>query len=237
MLAVANYRDAAYDEKAFSINTGWARVDVAPADGHAAQVSYTAQRADLILYPYLRMDAIYDNADRVNTGYDFTKGVGKVAGIRAQGYYSRVKHFMTDQFRTSAPPSAERPYSMGTLASTETTGGKVEATWSNGFAGVEAYSRFWGTEGYAMMSQYRPAYALPDVTINAVGVYVEHAVQPSAAWRLDLGARYDHASCAADLAKANTDLYLSLIHISEPTRTTTRVPSRPPTMRRRRRRA
>ncbi len=207
MLAVANYRDAAYDEKAFSINTGWARVDVAPADGHAAQVSYTAQRADLILYPYLRMDAIYDNADRVNTGYDFTKGVGKVAGIRAQGYYSRVKHFMTDQFRTSAPPSAERPYSMGTLASTETTGGKVEATWSNGFAGVEAYSRFWGTEGYAMMSQYRPAYALPDVTINAVGVYVEHAVQPSAAWRLDLGARYDHASSAADLAKANTDLY------------------------------
>jgi len=85
MLAVANYRQAAYDERAFSIDTGWARVDVAPADGHTAQVSYTAQRANLILYPYLRMDAVYDNADRVNTGYDFTKGVGVVVGIRAQG--------------------------------------------------------------------------------------------------------------------------------------------------------
>ncbi len=207
MLAVANYRDQAGHEKAFSIDTGWARVDLAPADGQAGQVSYTAQRADLILYPYLKMDAIYDNADRVNAGYDVTKGLGKLAGIRAQGYFSQVKHFMTDQFRTSAPVSAARAYSMGTLARTETTGGKVEATWTNGFAGVEVYTRFWGTEGAMMMSQYRPSYALPDVTTRAVGVYVEHAIVPAAAWRLDLGARYDHASSAADAAKANTDLY------------------------------
>lgn len=207
MLAVTNYRQGAYDEKAFSIDTGWARVDIAPADGQAGQLSYTAQRADLILYPYLKMDAIYDNADRVNAGYDFTKGVGKLAGIRAQGYFSQVKHFMTDQFRTSAPVSAARPYGMGTLARTETTGGKVEATWTNGFAGVEVYTRFWGTEGAAVMSQYRPTYALPDVTTDAIGVYLEHAILPSAAWRLDLGARYDYASSAADAAKASTDLY------------------------------
>lgn len=207
MLSVTNFSQAAYDRKAFSIDTGWARVDIAPADGQTGQVSYTAQRADLILYPYLKMDAIYDNADRVNAGYDFTKGVGKLAGIRAQGYFSQVKHFMTDEFRTSAPVSAARSYGMGTLARTETTGGKVEATWTNGFAGVEVYTRFWGTEGAMMMSQYQPTYALPDVTTDAIGVYVEHAILPAAAWRLDLGARYDHASSAADAAKANTDLY------------------------------
>ncbi len=208
LIAVSNFKPSASDTKAFDINTGWGRVDASPAAGHAAQVSYTAQRAGAILYPYLQMDALYDNADRVNAEYSVAHGMGPVQGLRVQAYYSRVRHWMTDEFRTSSANMA-RSYSMGTMADTGTRGGKAEASWADGMAGIEIYRRTWGTETMTAMMKYQSQFPVPNVGITSAGVYAEHSLHVSDAWTIDLGGRLDRTTSAADTAKANTDLYFA----------------------------
>jgi len=52
------------DSDAFAIGTAWAS-SPCPSLNHLMQISYSAA-GDRVLYPYLMMDAIYDDADRVN---------------------------------------------------------------------------------------------------------------------------------------------------------------------------
>ena len=77
------------------------------------------------------MDALYDEANRVNLGYDYRSSLGPVKAVRGQAYYTIVRHWMTDEYRLSSQ-NMSRAYGMGTMARTETLGGKVEATFSRG---------------------------------------------------------------------------------------------------------
>lgn len=65
----ANYRDDTRGNSAFDINTSWVRIGYAFTENHNLDVSYTIQRAGTVLYPYLQMDAKYDNADRLSGYY------------------------------------------------------------------------------------------------------------------------------------------------------------------------
>ena len=62
----ANYRPDTVNSSSFDAQTGWARLYISPRLNHAAQVSYTRQDADHVLYPYLLMDGITDGAQRLN---------------------------------------------------------------------------------------------------------------------------------------------------------------------------
>ena len=55
--------------EAFSVGTGWFRLGFAPTSGQRGQLSYTRQNGGEVLYPYLQMDALYDNADRLTATY------------------------------------------------------------------------------------------------------------------------------------------------------------------------
>jgi len=72
---IANYRPENRDDEAFSIGTAWGRVVWAPAAGHQVDVAYTRQDSGAVLYPYLLMDALWDDTDRVNLRYEAT-GLG-----------------------------------------------------------------------------------------------------------------------------------------------------------------
>jgi len=202
----AGYRASAADSDAFRAATAWGRSAWTPADGHQLEATYTRQQTDHILYPYLLMDAIYDNADRAALNYQ-APAAGRVTGIKAQATWSRVDHWMTDAYRTSST-TAPRAYSMGTDASTLTAGGRVEAAFGATTIGGEAYRRNWNTETMmAGMGAYAPQYSIPDVDIEAVGVFVEHARPLGTRVSLDLGARVDRVSTAADRNKAGLALY------------------------------
>jgi iron complex outermembrane receptor protein len=118
---LANYRPENQGDRAFSVGTAWGRVVWAPARGHQVDVAYTRQDSDAVLYPYLLMDALWDDTDRVNLRYEATGLGDRQASMRAQGYLTQVDHWMTDERRTSST-SKPRPYSMGTRA--ETHGGR-----------------------------------------------------------------------------------------------------------------
>jgi iron complex outermembrane receptor protein len=208
LLSTANYRSTAADTRAFDVNTAWGRVDLAPGDGHALQVGYSRQRADDVLYPYLQMDAVYDNADRVNLGYDLKQGVGPIRSLRAQAYLTRVEHWMTDALRVSSNGMGAG-YSMATLAKTSTQGGKVEASVPGGIVGVEAFRRAWDTTTQLAMTKYQPQASIPNVFLTSAGFYGEFSRAIGNALRVDVGGRLDRTRNEADASLANTALYLA----------------------------
>ena len=201
-----NYRPALFDSDAFRVGTAWGRISGSPSQNQQVQFSFARQEADHVLYPYLQMDAIYDNGDRLNLDYQITGLSGPVRSVRVRAYYTDVRHWMTDEFRTSSStvPSA---YSMGTDAFTQTYGGKLETSLGDLALGVEGFSRRWDATTRMAGMGYQPQYSIPDVQMTSVGLYGEYLRKLSDTLRLSLGARIDRTRSEADPSKANTNLY------------------------------
>lgn len=196
----ANYRPAELDREAFSIGTGWFRLGFKPKANHRGQVAYTRQNGGEVLYPYLQMDALYDNADRVTASY-------QAGWLHLDGYFTRVRHWMTDEFRTSSVGAA-RVYGMGTLAATRALGGRAEATRGGFTAGVETYRRNWDAATTLRLSgQYSGQRSIPDVDSAVAGAYAQYRRTLIPTLLLTAAARVDTALMTARPSALDRDLY------------------------------
>jgi iron complex outermembrane receptor protein len=204
--AYANYLPGAGETAAFKAGSGWAKVSFAPKPGQLILVSYTRQESDHVLYPYLMMDAIYDNTDRLNLSYEITPPRGPWKSIRLQTYFSQVRHWMTDAFRLTSLDKP-RDYSMGTYAATTAQGAKAEADTSHWTFGLEAYERGWQARTEMAGMAYAPQFSIPDVVTDSLGGFADFRTDLAVGLRLAAGARFDLARSAADPTQANTDLY------------------------------
>ncbi len=166
------------------------------------------------------MDALWDNADRFGVDYEAPAMGEWLSGLKTQVYWSQVEHWMTDEYRTSSA-TTPRSYSMGTDASTLTVGTRIEARLRSTTLGGEAYRRNWNTETLMAGMAYISQYSIPDVNIDAVGVFVEHPWVLGSRTALDLGGRVDHLTSTADAAKANLALYTAYHGTSATSRTDT----------------
>jgi iron complex outermembrane recepter protein len=200
------YRPDAFGSRAYEIGTGWAKLLLKPGAGHVVQVDYARQAADHVLYPYLKMDAVFDDTNRVNAGWD-VPAFGPVARARVQAYASFVKHDMTDSLRCS---SAQNPaactgtlangWSMDTYATSDVAGGSLEATvasWGETTFGVDFYQRTWDsstTRFNRTTSGYGTVASIPDVRIDDVGLRLGHVAGVGQDLRLTFGARIDLAT-------------------------------------------
>ena len=204
----ANYRPDAVNSQAFDIDTGWGRAYFSPSPGHSVQAAYTRQQAEHVLYPYLLMDGLTDNADRLNLSYAAARDGARVKAVSARAYYSAVEHWMTDALRVSSVGAA-REYSMATEANTATAGGNVEVVIGGATAGVEAFRREWDATTTMAGSKYVPQYSIPFATTDHVGVFTDYERHLGDDTTLAAGGRFDYSRSAADSAKANTDLYFA----------------------------
>jgi iron complex outermembrane receptor protein len=203
---LANYLPDRQGDRAFSIGTAWGRVVWAPSTGHQVDLAYTRQDSGALLYPYLLMDALWDDTDRLNLRYE-AAGLGRRrASVRAQGYLARVDHWMTDERRTSSL-GKPRPYSMGTRAATTTAGGKVEAALGGLSLGLEGYERRWDATNEMAGSAYAPQAMIPGVSVRLGGAFAEYTRPLGHGLALSAGARLDAARTEADVGRANTALY------------------------------
>lgn len=201
---LTNYSADAMDGEAFRAGTAWARVGFVPAKDHAVTFSYTRQDTSHTYYPYLQMDAVYDDSDRFGLTWEATPSA-VVTAAKLSTYYTQVDHWMTDEYRTTGAPAA-RGWSMGTDAFSRTLGGRLEATAWGVTAGVEAYRRYWDTTTYLAGMQYKPQASLPGATTDVVGLFAERSFRLSGAVILDAGVRWDSASASVDAERASTDL-------------------------------
>jgi iron complex outermembrane receptor protein len=204
--AYANYLPGTDETAAFKAGTGWTKMSYTPRSGHLIQLAYTRQEADHVLYPYLMMDAIFDNTDRLNMSYVISPSSGPFKSLHLQTYFSQVRHYMTDAFRLSSVDKP-REYSMGTMAATSAVGAKVEASTSRWTFGLEAYDRGWDATTEMAGMAYAPQYSIPDVATRSLGGFLEYRRDLAARLRLAAGARFDVAQTKADPSQANTDLY------------------------------
>jgi iron complex outermembrane recepter protein len=205
---LTNYQASEVESKAFGVGTAWGKVAFVPSQGNTIQVAYTHQDADKVFYPALQMDAVWDRSDRVNLSYDLTHAAGSLKALKAQAYFTQVDHWMTDQYRTSAG-TAQRGWSMGTMAQSRAAGGKVEAGFGEVTAGVEIFQRYWDATSQLAGSAYKVQASLPGVATTVAGVYGELTHPLTEELSLNAGARFDRASSNADPTLANTDLYLA----------------------------
>lgn len=206
--SVANYRTGVSDTDAFRVGAGWLRLGWTPAEGHRAQVAVAHQEADHVLYPYLLMDAVYDDTDRLNLTYEYAPAGSSLRSLRFQSYATRVEHWMTDELRTSSS-GVPRPYSMATEAETGSAGLKIEADFGGWRVGIDGLRRSWLAETRMAGSAYAAQAAVPDVDVDTTGVYYEGTFMLASRWALETGARYDWARAQADPSRANTNLYFA----------------------------
>ncbi len=204
----ANYNQAGMNQEAFGINTSWARIGGEPWKNHHAELSYSRQQAALVLYPYLQMDAPYDHANRFSGSYGID-GLGPVVRrLTMQGYFTEVKHWMTDEFRVSSAGAA-RYYGMATLAGTRSLGGRAEAELASGFiAGVEAYRRVWNAvNNMRLAGQYTVQPMIPDVMATSVGAYGEYSRTYVNRLTVTAGGRLDTGRSQARSNNLTPDIY------------------------------
>lgn len=201
----AGYTPAGAANSAFDIHTAWGRLG-ARLGNQTVTLSYTHQAGGLTLYPALQMDALYDNADRIGLAWSLRELPGAVKELHAEGYFSRVKHWMTDELRTSGT-GKPLGYSMGTFAGTRAAGGRVEAGLPHTLVGVEAYDRGWNATGSLLaMGVYSAQPTMPAVRMLSSGLYAQHTRTPGR-WNLSFGGRVDAANSAARAHNLDTGLF------------------------------
>lgn len=213
----SRFRSTSGDQTAYDVRSVWGKVGFAPAAGQRLELSYTRQASKDVLYPTLSMDGVADDTDRLNVQYE----LGPKGALRrgfAQVYWNRVVHDMTDERRCSSAMdmgscsgALGRPYSMRGLTRATTLGARLEVELPGGWlAGADFGSRNWdgkGTRVADMMgTTYTDEAAMPDVTIDDLGLFGQ--VRRALAERLSLtiGARLDvaHAEAGVDRSAVYT---------------------------------
>jgi iron complex outermembrane recepter protein len=203
---LTNYATGAADADAFRIHTGWFRLGGEPKPGQRVKLSYTRQESGETLYPYLMMDAGYDNADRLAVSWEAARP-GPIGHIQVEGYATRVKHWMTDEMRTSAA-GAPLGFSMGSFAESAMAGGKVRIESGGLSVGIEAYRRKWdGTSSNRTMGVYVAQHYIPAPASNISGSYVEYQHQFRSRLRLTGAVRLDWAGTGVHALDAASGLY------------------------------
>ncbi|MDQ7038008.1 MAG: TonB-dependent receptor, partial [Aquificota bacterium] len=200
----ANYKPSEIDSTAFSINTGWVKLGIRPSKDLSAELSYTAQRARDVLYPYLMMDSPKDDADRLSLKL-------KLGKLKVTAYYSHIYHRMNNSKRTSM-------MFMETIAKTTTFGGKAEYQLKNLTFGIEAFSWNWKARTQ-MGTTFQDT--VPDVDFLNLGLFAELKKALSKRLKLVAGLRFDSTRTEADPRKANTERYYTYHNTRETSRTDT----------------
>ncbi|MBS1855540.1 MAG: TonB-dependent receptor [Acidobacteria bacterium] len=193
-------------QHSFDIHTGWIETEVSLTDRQQISLGYSRQQAGLILYPYLMMDSDYDHADRGTFKYAARDLAAGLRNLRVEGYFTQVRHFMSDSQRTSAMMGN---WMMASDAATRVIGGRVEGDWGDGLTlGVESYHRNWNMLGYMRMGGATAANpSIPDVNTQTAGAFATYRRSLAERVKLSAGARFDHAGMRVDSAQASTNLY------------------------------
>jgi iron complex outermembrane receptor protein len=218
----ARFRDTSDGQTAYEVRTGFARLGLRPAAGQRLELGYTRQSAPRVLYPYLRMDGIADDTDRATARWTAGR-LGPLSAVSAEAYYTAVAHDMTDVWRCSGAASAgtctgdlPRDYSMGTFARSAVWGGRAEGRvgdLADGMAwklGADFSHRTWDNRTDRVMraapgQPYASERSIPDVSITALGLYLEGQREVARATRVTAALRGDLARTDAGVDR--TDLY------------------------------
>jgi len=199
------YKPQYINDKAFNIDRVWTKLLITPNDNAEIKLSYAFENARDVLYPALKMDALYDRTNRFNTDFKL-----KDIGLNFSIYYNEVKHDMRDTFRTTA---MNKPYSMRTYAESKMFGTKLSKDLNlfglNMTVGIDTYLRNWKADNVVGGTLNNGM--IPDVNIKDIGLYVKGS-KDIEKWTISGGLRYDYTYSKADpnsMSPGNKNLFIS----------------------------
>jgi len=202
---LAKYKDQYINDKAFNIDRVWTKLLITPNDNAEIKLSYAFENARNVLYPALKMDALYDRTNRFNTDFKL-----KDIGLNFSIYYNEVKHDMRDTFRTTAGSNS---YSMKTYAESKMFGTKLSKDLNlfglNMTVGIDTYLRNWKADNEQNGSENKGM--IPDVNIKDIGLFVKSS-KDIEKWTISGGLRYDYTYSKADpnsMSPNNKNLFIS----------------------------
>ena len=199
------YRKGAKNDKAYSIDTYRTKFGFNPTADQRMEIGYTRQEADDVDYPYLLMDAVYDDTNRLNWSCEIENLSRCIDSARLQVYWNNVRHDMTDWRRES---SVDKPagYSMRTFAKTYTYGGaaSIESIIGAGrlSTGTDYYLRNWDAETTLPTGTQD---SVPDVDTTNIGAFMEYMYPVAEQLSLTVGGRFDYSD--TDAEKDRGDVY------------------------------
>ena len=205
---LANYRNNSQYLQAFRIQSGWTKLAMEPNPSQHAEIAYSRQQGDIILYPYRTMDGIFDYADRFTARYDHLKPHGILNAAHAMAYVDKVNHLMDNRLRAS---SGTLPVSMSAQVVSFTSGGRIDIDMKRGItAGYESYRRYWNSTGFmTMIMMGKPVTtqtnSLPGVTEIVNGGFIAYRQSIGQGFLLTAGGRYDYSH--SDASKASPAIY------------------------------
>ncbi len=205
-----SYRNGAENLQAFRTQSAWSKVAFQIGANQRGEIGYTRQQSGNLLYPYMMMDGIFDNADRFSSRYDYLQRHGWVSALHGLVYVDKINHLMDNRERASA---GSLPVSMSAQVVSFTDGVRLDADLAGGLtAGYEYHRRYWNSNGFMTMTMMgmpmrTNTQTLPGVRADVHGGYLSfrHALGEHVLFTA--GGRYDHVH--TDAAKANAALYAS----------------------------
>lgn len=205
---LGSYRDGVQNLQAFRTQSAWTKLAFDPTPHQRAEIAYTRQQSGNILYPYLTMDGVFDNADRLSAHYDYFQPHRWLHGLHGVAYVDKINHLMDDHLRSSA---GTLPASMNTQIVSFTDGARLDADLGPDLtAGYEFHHRYWNSDGFMMMTLTGmpmpvESRSLPGVTQDVSGGYIAYYRAIGNRFLATAGARYDHSHI--DASQANPSLY------------------------------
>ncbi len=200
------YKKSEINHTAFNIDNVWLKAVLTPDKENEIKISYAFDEAKDVLYPYLKMDAVYDRTHRILGEYKV-----KSLGLKVSAFWNFVRHDMQDRWRKSSSMWYSRGYMMRTLAKSKTYGGKITKDFSflgiYSEAGVDFYKRNWKADNVIMNLDNRGM--IPDVDVKNYGIYLKGTKKINS-FIVSGGLRYDNTKTEADrnaLGTANRNIY------------------------------
>lgn len=191
------YKSAYKDMDAYDRNNFWTKIIGKIANNQKVTLSYFGDRADDVLYPRYKMDALVDDTDMFNIKYELFNLSDYSDELKVEAYHSKVKHVMGTNFRVGMAPM----YTV-MVAPVEATmqGASIENTLNVNNAkvsiGVDGSIRNWnGTKG--PQSNPTQDVLLPDVDTKNIALYAK-ASKSMGQYNLSGGVRYDDTTIDAD---------------------------------------
>jgi len=211
--AASRFRAEPSGRLAFQEGGAWVKGGYTLSGDHRLLASYGRLTLRDVAAPYLLMDGVVDDTDRVSLGYRFDRWAGLRQGA-VDLFYGRVRHEMSDARRCSSaldPASCAgalpEAWGMRTSATAQTFGGRLQATlgegesgWGTTVVGLDGDGRLWDATTTRVdrgALAYASERSMPRVEAVRAGVFAEHRHRILEGLRLLVGVRLDLASTAA----------------------------------------
>jgi len=172
------YKTEYADIDAYEKSTLLGKIYANISDDQKLKFSYTANRADDVLYPSSKMDALYDDSDIYNLDYSINNIGNYSKSLNFQVYDSKVEHPMSTFYRISS--GLDSVNEVISYLETHTQGFKIINSFNAGSSleanlGLDASIRNWdGTyEGKGTRSAITGRKSIDDVDTQNHAVFAE----------------------------------------------------------------